>query len=832
MQSVHLNPSLNFFTDLKPMFREIGNKFIRYTLIFIFAVIIFFCALQLNLFWLFGYSPSYTDIKAPTQRVGSELYTADGKLIGRYFKENRTPVDFKEISPSAINALIATEDVRFYDHMGIDFRSLLSSSISTATGDKRGGSTITQQLAKNLYRTRYNKSQGFTGKIPLVRTIISKLKEWMTAVKLESNYSKNDIITMYLNTVPFGNNAYGIKTAARTYFDRETDQLTIPESAMLIGMLKGTTLYNPIRNPKNALERRNVALAQMAKYNYITDVEFNTYKETPIGLKAGDLEESSDGDSYLRAAVAKYLEKWCEEKGFDLYEDGLKIYTTIDSKLQGYAEEAVAEQMKVLQKRFYNVWGKEDPWYDSEKQKVDYPDRAMRNLSIYGLLEKKFPNDPDSVTAYFNKKKKMKVFSWNGTRDTLFSTIDSIRYYGKILNTGMMTLDPFSGKIKVWVGGVNHRFFKYDHVNQAKRQAGSIFKPFAYLAALQNGMNPCDTYIDKPVKVSFDEKGKKETWEPKNASYGNTYQTMSLRLALARSVNTITAQVTEDVGWDNVVKWAHECGIESPLQSVPSVGLGPNDVSVFEMVKAYGTFLNKGVKTDPILIEKITDLDDNVIEDFTPKTERVLSEEIAWLMLYMLRGGMEEPGGTSQALWEWDLWKKNNQIGGKTGTSSDYVDAWYMGVTKDLVTGVWVGCDERTAHFKNSETGEGSRTALPIFAKFMEKVYQDPKSGYTFGQFPKPTVDITRTYNCPTPRYVPDTTATDTTVVDSLDVDPFAEIETPVEPVEDVLKPETKRTADPVQQKPAGTEVPLTRKEERELRRKQREAEKEAKNKP
>jgi penicillin-binding protein 1A len=810
------------------MFREIGNKFIRYTLIFIFAVIIFFCALQLNFLWLFGYSPSYTDIKAPTQRVGSELYTADGKLIGRYFKENRTPVDFKEIAPSVVNALIATEDVRFYDHMGIDFRSLLSSSISTATGDKRGGSTITQQLAKNLYRTRYNKSQGFTGKIPLVRTIVSKLKEWMTAVKLESNYSKNDILTMYLNTVSFGNNAYGIKTAARTYFDRETDSLTVPESAMLVGMLKGTTLYNPIRNPKNAFDRRNVALAQMAKYNYITEAEFKSFKETPVLLKAGDLEESSDGDSYLRTAAAKYLEKWCEENNYDLYEDGLKIYTTIDSRLQQYAEEAVADQMKILQKRFYNVWGKEDPWYDSEKKKVDYPDRAMRNLRIYGMLQKKFPNDPDSVTAYFNKKKKMKVFSWNGTRDTTFSTLDSIAYYGKILNTGMMTLDPFSGKIKVWVGGINHRFFKYDHVNQAKRQAGSTFKPFAYLAALESGMTPCDTYVDRPVKISYDEKGKKETWEPKNASWGTTYQTMSLRLAMARSVNTITAQVTEDVGWDNVVKWAHECGIESPLQSVPSVSLGPNDVSVFEMVRAYGTFLNKGVKTDPILIEKITDLDDNLIEDFKPKTKRVLSEEIAWLMLYMFRGGMEEPGGTSQALWEWDLWKKNNQIGGKTGTSSDYVDAWYMGITKDLVTGVWVGCDERTAHFKNGETGEGSRTALPIFAKFMEKVYKDPKSGYTFGQFPKPTVEITRKYNCPTPRYVPDTTATDTTIVDSLDVEPFPTEEPLTEPVEETVRTETKRNSDPAQQKPSTPEVPLTRKEERELRRKQRQQEKEA----
>lgn len=810
------------------MFKEIRNKYIRYSSIFLFCVIIFFCALQLNFLWLFGYSPSYTDIKQPTQRVGSELYTSDGKLIGRYYKENRTPVNFNEISPSVINALVATEDVRFYKHMGIDFRSLLSSSISTATGDKRGASTITQQLAKNLYRTRYNKSQGFLSRVPVLRTIIAKLKEWLTAVKLESNYSKNEIITMYLNTVSFGNNAYGIKTASRVYFDKEANQLEVPESALLVGMLKGTTTYNPIRNPQRALERRNVALAQMNKYNFISAAELNTYKNTPIKLKEGRVDEGSDGDSYLRAAVDKYLEKWCKDNGYDLYEDGLKIYTTIDSKLQQYAEEAVAEQMKTLQRRFYSVWGNEDPWEDSEKKKVDYPDRAMRNLPIYKLLEKKYPNNPDSVSSWFNKKKKMKIFTYKGDRDTLFSTMDSIRYYGKMMNTGMMTMDPFNGKIKVWVGGIDHRYFKYDHVNQAKRQAGSTFKPFAYLAALESGMSPCDKFTDKPVRIAFQEKGKTAYWEPKNASYSNTYGEMSLRLAMARSVNTITAQVTEKVGWDNVVKWAHECGIDSHLESVPSVSLGPNDVSVFEMVKAYGTFLNGGLRTEPILVEKITDLDDNIIEEFKAKTKRVLTEEISWLMLYMLRGGMDEPGGTSQALWEWDLWKKGNQIGGKTGTSSDYVDAWYMGVTKDLVTGVWVGCDERTAHFKNGETGEGSRTALPIFGKFMEKVYKDPGTGYTPGPFPKAKVKITREINCPTPRYEVDTTASDSIAVDSTNFEVTPPAETPSAPNEPVVqKTDEKKTAEPVKQPAA--EVPLTKKEERELRRKQRQEEKERK---
>lgn len=809
------------------MFKEIHNKYLRYVVIFIYSVIVFFCALQLNLFWLFGYSPSYQDIKRPTQSVGSELYTSDGKLIGRYFKENRTPVDFKEISPSVVNALVATEDARFYQHMGIDFFSLLSSGISTATGDKRGGSTITQQLAKNLYRTRYNKAQGAFKHIPLVRTIIPKLKEWMTAVKLESNYSKEDIITMYLNTVSFGNNAYGIKTAARVYFDKQTDSLNVPESALLVGMLKGTTLYNPLRNPDKALERRNVALSQMNKYEYITKVQLDTFKNTPIKLKEGIVDNSSDGDSYLRGAVAKYLEKWCTDNGYDLYEDGLKIYTTIDSKLQAHAEEAVTEQMKVLQKRFYNAWGDKDPWYDSENNKVDYPNRAKQKLPIYAMLAKKYNNNADSIDAYFNKKKKMKVFTWNGERDTLFSTMDSIKYYGKILNAGMMTLDPFKGKIKVWVGGIDHQFFKYDHVNQAKRQAGSTFKPFAYLAALESGMSPCDTFTDKPVSIAYQEKGKTEYWQPKNASYSTSYSEMTLRHAMARSVNTVTAQVTEKVGWDNVVKWAHECGIESDLQSVPSVSLGPNDVSVYEMVRAYGTFLNNGVRTDPILVEKITTLDDKIIEEFTAKTKRVLSEEISWLMLYMFRGGMEEPGGTSQALWEWDLWKKNNQIGGKTGTSSDYVDAWYMGITKDLVTGIWVGCDERTAHFTNSQNGEASRTALPIFGKFMEKVYQDPNSGYTYGPFPKSTVKINIKYDCPTPRYVRDTTTTDSVAVDSTDVEtPDVDDLQIIPQTTENPKVEEKKTTD-AQQGQQTNSAPMTKKEERELRRQLRKEQKE-----
>ncbi len=708
-------------------------------------------------------------------RIASELYTSDGKLIGRYYKENRTPVEYDKIAKSVVDALVATEDVRFFQHTGIDVRSLISSTISTAQGDRRGASTITQQLAKNLYRTRNQKSEGAIKIIPGFRTIIYKIKELVTAVKLESYYSKQEILTLYLNTVPFGGNTYGIKTAAKHFFNKQPSQLQVQESATLIGILKANTTYNPLRNPEQSLERRNVVLSQMQKYNFLSSDEFKKYSNLPLKTIQGEFDDGNEGESYLKSAVAEWIEQWCEDNNYDLYEGGLKIYTTIDSRMQNYAEESVASQMKILQRRLLNEWGNQNPWQNSEKEEIpNFAETAAKRLPKYEYLRKRFNNNQDSIDYYLNKPKKMKVFSWDPKpKEVTFSTLDSLEYYAKILNTGMMTLDPFNGHIKVWIGGVDNKFFKYDHVIQAKRQAGSTFKPFAYLAALESGMNPCDRFVDKPVKIKYQEGNETEYWEPKNASYSFSGREMTLRHAMARSINSITAQITEQVGASKVVEYAHLCGIESKLKSVPSVSLGPNDVSVFEMVKAYGTFLNKGMKTDPILVEKITDKDGNILEEFKAKTTRALSEEIAWLMTYMLRGGMEEPGGTSQALWEWDLFKKGNQIGGKTGTSSDYVDGWYMGLTKDFVTGVWVGCDERSVHFRNSETGEGSKTALPIFAKFMEKVYQDPSLGITFGPFPKPGVNITREYNCVTPQYereLTDTLQTDSLFMDSMNV--------------------------------------------------------------
>ncbi|PJJ84707.1 penicillin-binding protein 1A [Mucilaginibacter auburnensis] len=759
------------------MFKRIHNKFLRYTLILIYFTILFFCSIELNFLWLFGYSPDMEDIKQPQLSLGSQVYTADGKLIGQYYRENRSPVEYKDISPNLINALVTTEDIRFYKHGGVDFFGFATSMLSTATGDRRGGSTITQQLAKNLFSTRKRKSQGVISHVPGLRTVVFKFKEWLTAFKLEHVYSKEQILTLYFNTVPFGNNSFGIKTATLKFFNKNPDNVNPAEAATLVGMLKATSTYNPINNPEKAKERRNVVLSQMLKYDHITKQQYETYSKQPVNLDLRYVENTSHGDSYLREAVERWLKDWCKENDYDLYEDGLKIYTTIDSRLQQYAEEAVAEKMKMLQKRFNNVWGDKNPWRDSKGNEIkDFILKAEQRLPIYKLLKKKYKGDTVEIKKYFETPKRMKVFTWNGDKDTTFSTVDSIKYYARILNTGMMSIEPASGKIKVWVGGIDFKHFNYDHVNQAKRQAGSTFKPFAYLTALDNGFTPCDKFTDKRVSIKYKYGGKDEVWEPNNADWNFSGREMSLRWAMGKSVNSITAQVTEQVGWDKVVEYAHKVGIESELKPVPSVSLGSNDVSVYEMVRAYSTFLNKGEKIDPLLVTRITDQDGNLLKEFKLNSERAISEETAWLMLYMFRGGMEEPGGTSQALWEYNLWAKNNQIGGKTGTSSDYVDGWYMGITKDLVTGVWVGADDRSVHFNSSETGEGSRTALPIFGRFMEKVYADPKSGYTVGPFPKPWVKITKQYECPSPRI-----RVDTAVVDSLMEVPYDTLQT--EPV-------------------------------------------------
>lgn len=735
------------------MFKRVRNKFLRIALIVIYFIILFTCAVQINFMGLFGTSPTKQEILLPELNVSSELFSADSVLIGRYYKQDRDPVPYDSISPDIINALIATEDVRFFKHHGVDFIGVFGGVFSTLGGSDRGASTITQQLAKNLYRTRYKDSQGLLGKIPGVGLLVTKYKEWMTAFKLESKYSKEEILTMYLNTVSFSNNAYGIKSASIRYFDKLPGEISVNEAAVLVGMLKGTTYYNPIRNPKNALQRRNVVLAQMEKEGYLKNEELIKLSKDSLNLNLNNQELRSSNDSYLRTAVEKWLENWANENEVDIYTSGLKIYTTIDSRMQKIAEEVVSTKMTELQQRLENVWGNELPWRDKAGNIIpNFLEDHAKKLPVYTALMEKY-KDESKVLEELNKKKEMEVFTWKGMEKVNYSTMDSLKHYIMMLNTGMMAMDPYNGEIKVWVGGIDHNYYKFDHVNQAKRQAGSTFKPFAYAAALESGMAPCDKYTDKPVKIEFiNNKGEHEVWEPKNADWSFSHSELSLRHAMARSLNTVTAQITQDIGWDKVVEMAHLCGIDSKLESVPSVGLGSNDVSVFEMVRGYSTFMNNGKRTEPVLVSRIEDKNGNVLAEFKTTTKQAISPENAWLMGYMLRGTIEESGGTSQALWEWDLFKNENQIGGKTGTSSDYVDGWYMGITKDLVAGVWVGCDEQSIHFKSSATGEGSKTALPIYAMFMEELYKHPELGVTFGKFPDPTVQITKKYNCPGPR--------------------------------------------------------------------------------
>ncbi|HYH57387.1 MAG TPA: transglycosylase domain-containing protein, partial [Anseongella sp.] len=657
-------------------------------------------------------------------------------------------------------ALIATEDARFFSHSGIDLVSVLSSAWSTLGGNPRGASTITQQLAKNLYQTRRKRTQGIVRHLPLAGTIIYKTKEWLTAIKLELIYSKEEILSLYLNTVSFGNNAFGIKVAADQYFGKSVKELETHEAALLVGILKATSTYNPVTNPENARARRDIVLSQMLKYGYINRTDYEEFINKPLSLKT-EGEENEEAESYIRAAVRRWLKPWAEENGVDIYSDGLRIYTTIDSRMQKYAEEAVNEHMKLLQQRFDRHWQDENPWVDDEGKEIEgFIKSLARGLPEFQALMKKF-GDEDTVFAQLSQPREMTVFSWDGDQKVSFSPLDSLAYYARFLHTGLLSLEARTGHIKAWVGGIDFRRFKYDHVDQAKRQAGSTFKPFVYLAAIDNGYSPCDKFVDKPVTINYVENGEAKSWSPKNSDWVFTGYEMSLRWAMGKSCNSVTAQLTEEVGWDKVVEYAHKTGIQSELKAIPSVGLGTNDVSLLEMVSAYGVFLNQGLKTDPVLVSHITDLEGNIIARFEPETKRVISAETGWLMQYMLRGGMEEPGGTSQALWEYDLWQNGNQIGGKTGTTSNYSDGWYIGLTKDLVTGVWVGASDRHVHFRNSATGEGSKTALPVFGKFMEKVYDDPATGYTFGKFPEPEAEIKKRYRCPSYVPVPDTLETD-----------------------------------------------------------------------
>lgn len=697
----------------------------------------------------YGSMPGFSQLENPSSQFASELYSSDGVLLGKYYRSNRTPIDYREISPNMLNALYATEDVRFFEHSGIDFKGIVSVPFYLAMGKRKGASTITQQLAKNLFSARGEEYEG-TLATTKAWILIVKLKEWITAIQIEQQYTKQEIVSMYLNTVSFGSNAFGVKVAAKTFFNVAQDSLQPEQAAMLTGLLKAPTYYSPILNPKNALRRRNTVLQQMTKYGHLDVAVYDSLKNTPITLDYR-VENHNDGLApYFRKIASDHLLRWCKENGYDLYADGLKVYATVNSKMQQYAEEAVQTHMTALQKSFFKHWGGQNPWsFKNEKnQYVELPgfiDREIKKTDIYKSLAKQYKNDSILIYKELKKPREMRVFTWKGETDTTFTLLDSLKYYKSFLHTGFVSMNPQTGQIKAWVGGIDHKYFKYDHVQQGKRQPGSTFKPLVYATILGEAgsvYSPCYKVIDAPVTF-ITEDPNNPTWTPQNADGKYTGDTLTLRQAMAKSINSITAYMMKIMGPETprmVYDYARRMGIESHLEAVPAMCLGTFDVSVYELAGAYSTFMNDGIYTQPYFIERIEDRFGNIIYSNAKVTRQAISKSTAQIMQYMLKGATEERGGTAQGLRGRfpTLFAEGNEIGAKTGTTQNYSDGWFMGTLPDLVSGVWVGGDHRAIHFKNIEYGQGARMAMPIWAIFMEKVYKDPSLNVKRKPFDRP----------------------------------------------------------------------------------------------
>lgn len=733
------------------------------------ALIIYLGAVDLNFLWLFGKSPGFAQIKNPNTSSASEIYSADGKLIGKYFNENRTPVKYEEVNPQFWKALIDTEDERFYRHIGIDFQGLFGAAKDAIVGNEaRGASTITQQLAKNMFRVRTQYSTGLLGKIPGIKILIMKSKEWIIALKLEMLYDKNEILTMYANTVDFGSNSYGVKTASKTYFNTSPANLTTEQGAVLVGMLKATTHYNPIANPKNSFRRRNVVLQNMVTKGDLSKKQYDSLSVIPIKLSYS-VESNYDGQAlYFREAVANYLKDWCEENGYDLYSSGLKIYTTIDTRMQKYAEEAARKQMKQIQRNFNNHWGKNEPWIDENGKVIPgFIEQIAQRQPVYKYLAVKYQNNPDSITYYLNKPHKVKLFDYDeGTIEKEMSTMDSIRYMVRFMHCSMVAMEPQTGAVKAWVGDINFNSWKYDKVT-AMRQPGSTFKLFVYTEAMNQGLTPCDKRRDEYISMKVYDKKKKEevTWTPGNANGRFSGDSIPLKSAFARSINSIAVRLGQEMGIKRIIDTAEKMGIKSPLQDEPSLALGSCDVNLLEMANAYCTVANDGKHHEPVLVTRIVDRDGRQVYIAPNKTEQVIPYKSAFLVQQLLLGGLREPGGTSQSLWGYVGKHNDTEWGGKTGTSNNHSDAWFMCISPKLVVGAWVGGEYRSIHFRTGALGQGSRTALPICGYFLQAVLDDPNFKQYHGKFGKPKdKDITSDmYNCPSyyQQARVDTTATD-----------------------------------------------------------------------
>lgn len=702
---------------------------------FIVAFFLYLGAVDINFLWLFGKSPGYfSGILDPQTSQASEIYSADGVLIGKYFNENRTPVKYEEVNPAFFKALIDTEDERFYKHFGIDPIGLFGAvKDALLHHDGRGASTITQQLAKNMFRVRSQYSTGLLGHIPGVRMLIIKSKEWIIATKLETVYSKKEILTMYANTVDFGSNAYGIKTGASTYFNTTPKQLTTEQCAVLVGMLKATSYYNPRTNPENSLNRRNQVLNNMFSHGDLTMEQCDSLKSIPIKLNL-HIEENYDGIAqYFRNAVADYLKPWCDENGYDLYSDGLKIYTTLDSRMQKYAEEAAIKQMKQVQRNFENHWGpwnKRDCWIDENGQVIPgFIENIAHRLPTYKMLQARYAGQPDSIEYYMNKPHKVKVFDYEkGYKEMELSTMDSIRYMVHFMHCAFVAMEPQSGAVKAWVGDVDFNTWKYDKV-KAMRQPGSTFKLFVYTEAMNQGLTPCDKRRDEYISMQvYDKIQKKEvTWTPTNANGSFSGDSIPLKGAFAKSINSIAVRLGQEVGIKSIIETAQKMGIQSPLDDTPSLALGSSDVNLLELADAYSTIANDGKHHEAVLVTRIVDSKGKEVYVAPDESEQAVPYKSAFLMQQILMGGLREPGGTSQSLNGYVGDFRDCDWGGKTGTSNNHSDAWFMGVSPNLVVGAWVGGEYRSIHFRTGALGQGSRTALPICGYFLNALLKDPK---------------------------------------------------------------------------------------------------------
>ena len=679
-----------------------------------------------------GHMPSFNDLENPESNLATEIISSDGETIGKFYNENRSSITYEELPKHLVDALVATEDERFYEHSGIDGRGTLRAA--TSFGASGGASTLSQQLAKQLFHGEGSKN--------IVMRLFQKVKEWIIAIRLERQYTKNEIIAMYFNVYDFNNYAVGIRSAAKTYFNKSPKELTIDESAMLVGMFKNSSLYNPIRNAQGVKNRRNVVLLQMEKSDIITEVQREKLSALPITLDF-KLQTHKEGiATYFREYLREFMKGWVRENkkpdgsDYDIYRDGLKIYTTIDSRMQQYAEEAVYAHLANLQEEFFDQakTNKNAPFIKiSEAETESLMNRARKNSERYRIMKAEGKDDA-TIMKSFTVKSKMRVFSWKGERDTIMTPNDSIRYYKHFLQSGVMSMDPETGYVKAWVGGINYKHFQYDHVNQGARQVGSTFKPFVYATAIeQQGYSPCDSIIDSPFTIPKGRHHVTESWTPRNSN--SEYRGMvTLKKALALSINTVSAKLIDRVGPEAVIELTKKLGVKSNIPAQPSIALGAVEITVHDMVAAYATFANQGIYIKPEVITKIEDKNGNILYQTMPESHDVLNKDIAYAVVKLLEGVTESGSGarlrTQGGGYGYNRvtgypYMLKNPIAGKTGTTQNQSDGWFMGMVPNLVTGVWVGNEDRSAHFKSITFGQGATMALPIFGMYMKKCYED-----------------------------------------------------------------------------------------------------------